>query len=204
MNIDYYIKNNQSYYKNNKLLKNKNIIDKFNSIYIPPVYKSSKYYIIKKNNNNNNNSENDVYATAVDALGRTQYKYTKEHTTKRNIDKHQTLLHINKLIPKIYAKIDKDLLETKNNKNINLKNRNIALILKIMGKCNFRIGNKIYEDKYGSTGMTTLRKEHISFKNDKIYIGSTNNQYLCTRMTNHRQMCKNLTGRRNSKLYNGR
>ena len=33
-----------------------------------------------------------------------------------------------------------------------------------------RFTNKIYEDKYGSTGMTTLKKEHISFKDDKIYI----------------------------------
>ena len=205
MNIDYYIKNNQSYYKNNKLLKNKNIIEKFNSIYIPPVYKSSKYYIIKKNNNNNNNSENDVYATAIDALGRTQYKYTKEHTTKRNIDKHQTLLHINKLIPKIYAKIDKDLLEIKNNKNINLKNRNIALILKIMGKCNFRIGNKIYEDKYGSTGMTTLRKEHISFKNDKIYIdfiGKKQVQNTCIfKDKNIERILKNLYKSKNAYMF---
>jgi group I intron endonuclease len=38
--------------------------------------------------------------------------------------------------------------------------------------------------------------------NDKIYIGSSNNQYLSTRMNGHRQMCKDLTGRRNTKLYN--
>jgi hypothetical protein len=37
--------------------------------------------------------------------------------------------------------------------------------------------------------------------NDKIYIGSSNNQYLSCRMTCHRQMCKDLTGRRNTKLY---
>jgi len=169
MNIDYYIKKNQSYYKNKKLLKLSHIIEKFNSIYIPPVYKNAKYYIIKNNHNTNNTISNDVYATAIDSLGRIQYKYTKDHTTKRNIDKYQTLLHINKLIPKIYAKIDNDLLENNNN-NIHVKNRNIALILKIMNKCNFRIGNKIYETKYGSTGMTTLKKQHIDFKNDKIYI----------------------------------
>ena len=37
---------------------------------------------------------------------------------------------------------------------------------------------------------------------DKIYIGSTNNQYLCTRMNSHRQLCKDLSGRRNTTLYN--
>ena len=38
--------------------------------------------------------------------------------------------------------------------------------------------------------------------NDKIYVGSSNNQYLCSRMNSHRQMCKDLSGRRNTKLYN--
>jgi len=38
--------------------------------------------------------------------------------------------------------------------------------------------------------------------NDKIYIGSSTNQYLSTRMSNHRQLCKDLSGRRNTILYN--
>jgi len=38
--------------------------------------------------------------------------------------------------------------------------------------------------------------------NDKIYIGSSTYQYLCNRMNCHRQMCKDLSGRRDTKLYN--
>ena len=37
---------------------------------------------------------------------------------------------------------------------------------------------------------------------DKIYIGSSTYQYLCSRMNCHRQMCKDTTGRRNTVLYN--
>lgn len=37
--------------------------------------------------------------------------------------------------------------------------------------------------------------------NDDIYIGSTTYQYLCNRMNQHRMMTKDLTGRRESKLY---
>lgn len=41
----------------------------------------------------------------------------------------------------------------------------------------------------------------INTENDKIYIGSSNNQYLSQRIDRHRQMCKDITGRRDSKLY---
>ena len=38
--------------------------------------------------------------------------------------------------------------------------------------------------------------------NDKIYIGSSTYPYLSERLNVHNQMCKNITGRRNSILYN--
>jgi len=41
----------------------------------------------------------------------------------------------------------------------------------------------------------------INDLNDKIYIGSSNYQYLSVRLNGHRQSCKNETGRRDSKLY---
>lgn len=199
MNIDYYIKNKNSYYNKNILLKNKNIIRKFNSIYIPPVYKNAKYYIIK----NKLEELNDVYATAINSLGRTQYKYTKNHNIKRNIDKYQKLLHINKKIPKIYKKIDKDLIIESTIDN--QKNRNIALLLKIMNKCNFRIGNKIYENKYGSIGMTTLKKEHINFKDNKIYIdfiGKKKVENKCIlEDKNMEKILKNLSKSKNTYLF---
>ena len=36
---------------------------------------------------------------------------------------------------------------------------------------------------------------------DKIYIGSSASQYLSIRMNVHRQMCKDISGRRDAKLY---
>jgi DNA topoisomerase-1 len=39
-----------------------------------------------------------------------------------------------------------------------------------MDLCNFRIGNKIYEKKYGSYGITTLHKKHMKIYKDHINI----------------------------------
>ena len=84
MNNHYYNKINDKYYDsyNKKLLKNKKIIELFNSIYIPPVYKDHKYYIVSDNDNNIKDIKDNirVYATSINALGRSQYKYTKTYT----------------------------------------------------------------------------------------------------------------------------
>ena len=159
MDIDYYqriIKNKKYYYKkNNKILNNQNIIESFNKIYIPPAYKSVKFY----------KTNNKIYATGIDSVGRTQYKYLPNETIKRSNNRNCKLYYINSKIELIMNDIDKNI---KNDSNI--KKRNIAILLKIMYKCNFRIGNKLYEEKYGSTGLTTIKKEHIKFKDNKIYI----------------------------------
>jgi DNA topoisomerase-1 len=39
-----------------------------------------------------------------------------------------------------------------------------------MDLCNFRNGNKKYEEKYGSHGITTLHKNHLKFINESIEI----------------------------------
>ena len=40
---------------------------------------------------------------------------------------------------------------------------NLSVILYLLDKCNFRVGNKCYADKYGSYGATTLKKKHLFF-----------------------------------------
>jgi DNA topoisomerase-1 len=84
---------------------------------------------------------------------------------KRDIKKYKNLLKISKHIDKLKRKINKDLEQTKFNKN-----KLIALVLKIMDLCNFRSGNKLYEKKYGSYGITTIHKKHVLLKKDYIEI----------------------------------
>ena len=187
----YYIKKNNQYFnEKNEKLKDLKKIEILNGIYMPPVYQDVKYYYKPK----------DSYATGVDSIGRIQHKYTKEHTLRRNISKKKTLLVVNKKIKKIKKKIDMDLL-----KNDSPKERNIALILKLMNQCHFRIGNKQYEEKYGSIGLTTLQKEHIKINKNKIYIefiGKKKVENKCLFEDKHlAYILKNLYYNKNSYLF---
>lgn len=149
----------------NEKIINKDILNKLYSIYIPPAYKDVKIYLDK-----------DLLATGMNDAGRTQYIYSIDHKKKREIKKYNNLIKLSKNILDVKKKINNDLLLKKFTKN-----KIIALILKIMDLCNFRGGNKIYEKKYGSHGLTTLHKKHVVLKKNTVEIdfigkkGVTNN-----------------------------
>jgi len=143
-----------NYYSNNKIIKDKQLLGILHKIYIPPAYKDVKIYL-----------EKELLATGVDDAGRKQYIYSDFSKKKRETKKYNQLLKLSENIVKLKKKINSDLLL----KDFE-KDKIIALILKIMDFCNFRCGNKTYEKKYGSYGLTTLHKRHFLIKNNEIEI----------------------------------
>lgn len=146
--------NNYEYYSNNKKITDKKTLEKIKKIYIAPAYTNVKIYL-----------DSNVLATGIDDKGRKQYVYSENMKKKRDEKKYKKLLKILKHIDKLKEKINRDLMEKEYTKD-----KLIALVLKIMDLCNFRSGNKKYEKKYGSFGITTIHKKHISFKNNCMEI----------------------------------
>lgn len=142
------------YYIDNKKINDKNVLDEIKKIYIAPAYTNVKIYLNK-----------NVLATGIDIAGRKQYIYSDGMKQKRELKKYNKLIHISNNIDNLKKKINKDLL----NKKFTM-DKLVALVLKIMDLCNFRGGNKIYEKKYGSYGITTIHKKHVSFKKDSVEI----------------------------------
>lgn len=146
-NFDYYT-------NNNKKINDKHTLEKIKKIYIAPAYTNVKIYL-----------NNNLLATGIDAAGRKQYVYSDNMKKKRELKKYKKLLKIIEHIDKLKRRINEDLKETKFTRN-----KLIALVLRIMDLCNFRSGNKKYEKKYGSFGITTIHKKHVSFKNNSLEI----------------------------------
>ena len=142
------------YFKNNVKINDKKILEKIKKIYIAPAYKDVKIYLNQK-----------VLATGIDNAGRKQYIYSEKSKIERENKKHKRLIKLSNNILSLQKKINNDLSQKEFNKN-----KLIALVLKIMDLCNFRGGNKIYEKKYGSYGLTTLHKKHINIKNNRVLI----------------------------------
>jgi DNA topoisomerase-1 len=149
------IKNKYLFFdENNKIITDKKLLERISKIYIAPAYTHVKIYL-----------DQNILATGIDSAGRTQYIYSEDSKKKREEKKSKTLLKICNNLEKLEKKIDRDL-----NRSFYSKNKLIAVILTIMNLCNFRSGNKKYEKNYGSYGITTLHKKHVTFDKKVIKI----------------------------------
>lgn len=164
------IKNNKytyNYYdkRGNKI--NKKSINKYlNNIYIPPAYNNVMI---------NKNKDAKVLSIGIDKKGRKQYIYNKKSIKKNSKNKFKKLINFGKNYKKIINKINKDI-------NSNKKEKLIALILKIIIECNFRIGNEKYVKDNKSYGVSTLKNNHLSINNNKItidFIGKKGVRNIC-------------------------
>ena len=142
------------YYKINNKINNKITLEKISKIYIPPAYTNVKIFLNK-----------ELLATGIDKAGRKQYIYSENMKKKRELKKYNQIYKLTKNIDHFNKKINNDLAQ----KDFN-KDKLIALTFKIMDLCNFRSGNKKYEKKYGSYGLTTIHKKHLKINENKITI----------------------------------
>jgi DNA topoisomerase-1 len=169
-----------SYYDNKGNKINKNDYDFIlKKIYIPPAYDNVKI---------NLNKNSKILAIGSDDKNRKQYIYNSKFTSKQKIKKFNHLYDFGKKYDIINKKINSDL-----KLNDDLKDKQISIILKLIMDCNFRVGNEKYCKENNSYGVTTLKKQHIKTKNNKIIIdfnGKKNVRNTCD--VKNKQIIKSL------------
>ena len=140
-----------------KLIKDANIINRINSLRIPPAYTD---VIISKNNNNS------VQAIGTDDKGRKQYIYHPDYIKSGQNSKYKNIIKLGHNIEKIQRDVKKILNDASSKAYSEWiqPNTNIAIIIFLLDHCNFRIGNVKYMRLYNSYGASTLKGEHLKVK----------------------------------------
>ena len=149
---------------NNKIVTDRNLIKRLESIYIPPMYKE---LVVAKSENNK------IQAIGSDSRDRRQYIYNPKYTKKRNNRKYDNIMDLGKSIVKIEKdnEISLNSLSSKPYNKWQLPEDYIPIIIYMLRMYHFRIGNECYANDNNSYGITTLKKEHIIFtKNNKFKI----------------------------------
>jgi DNA topoisomerase I len=159
------------YDKNDKEIKNKKKIDEaIKGVYIAPAYENVKINLKK---------DEKVLAMGHDDKNRSQYVYNKKFTQSQSYKKFDKMILFGKKFNKINDTINDDLYTVKDSKN-----KQIAIILKLIMECQFRIGNDIYSKKNKSYGTTTLQGKHIKVKSKNELVidfnGKKNVRNVCT------------------------
>jgi len=144
-----------SYYdKDGALVKNKELINRFSKLVIPPAYTS--VWISPFENGH-------LQFTGTDAAGRKQYRYHSEWNKIRNQSKYHRLQTFAAYLPAIRKQVDKDLAR----KDLD-HDKIVALIVRLMELTSIRVGNESYKKLYGSFGLTTLLNRHVKIEGADI------------------------------------
>ena len=104
----------------------------------------------------------DLQATGVDAKGRRQYRYHAEWTKARAREKFDSMSRFAKILPAIRKKVNADL------KLRGMpKDKVVALIVTLIDRYHFRVGNDEYARTNKSYGLTTLKEGHMKIDRGK-------------------------------------
>lgn len=121
---------------------------RFRALVIPPAWQDVWISPSKKGH---------LQATGIDERGRKQYLYHPDWTTERQAKKLGRIAAFGKALPRIRRQMATDL------RNHTLtKEKVIAIALKTTEETLIRIGNDQYLRRYGSHGLTTLKKKHVN------------------------------------------
>jgi len=97
-----------------------------------------------------------LLATGYDTKNRKQYQYHEQWTEIREARKHTRMLRLGEALPKIRAKVNRDL------KGSDLSRaRVLASMVEIIDTTGMRVGSAAYTKANHSYGITTLRKKHV-------------------------------------------
>jgi DNA topoisomerase-1 len=132
-----------------KRISNKQTIDRCNKLVLPPAWVD--VWI-------SSDANAPLQATGKDAKGRLQYRYHNTWTAARAAEKFDGMAPFAELLPHIRRKVAKDL------KRPGMpKDKVVALIIQLIDRYHFRVGNDEYAKANNSYGLTTLKKGHVVF-----------------------------------------
>lgn len=144
-----------------KRISDKRTLDRIRSLRVPPAYQD---VVIGKN------PDAKVLAYGRDLKGRKQTIYNKEFVEAQRAKRFAELAGFDKT----FVKIKNDVARKLTSSSCSIKDKMIALIVRLMIVCHFRIGSQDNVQKYNTFGLTTLLGKHVILRGQTAefsYIG---------------------------------
>ena len=130
-------------------------VERINKLAIPPGYHD--VWICP-------NAKGHIQAVGTDDRGRTQYRYHPRWREVRDEAKYGRMIAFGKALPKLRARIDKDLkLDGLPREKV------IATVVKLLETTLIRVGNEEYAKTNNSFGLTTIRNDHVDVHGKHIH-----------------------------------
>ncbi|HVW95822.1 MAG TPA: hypothetical protein VHA56_07625 [Mucilaginibacter sp.] len=183
------------YDADHNLVKDKELIRRFNKLVIPPAY--TNVWISPYENGH-------LQFTGIDAAGRKQYRYHPEWNNIRNQSKYHRLQAFAAYLPAIRRQVNKDLARPHTDHD-----KIVALVIRLMELTGIRVGNESYKKLYGSFGLTTLMNRHVKIQGATIHFEFKGKKGVYHKISLHSRRlaglvkkCREIPGKELFQYYN--
>jgi DNA topoisomerase-1 len=152
-----------------KRITDRDEIDRLNAIALPPAY-ADAWFCPYPNGH--------LLATGVDARGRKQYRYHPDFRARQEADKYERCADFGRALPKLRARVAKDLAGRKM-----ARDTVVAAVVRLLDLGHIRVGNEAYARSNRSFGATTLRNRHARVKGPRLrleYVGKSGKKQRLT------------------------
>ena len=140
-------------------IKDADEIRRIQKLAIPPAY--TRVWICPTPNGH-------LQATGYDARGRKQYRYHADWQERRNDSKFERLLAFGHALPRIRARVARDLAPSRNAPVS--RGLVLATLVRLLDTTFVRVGNDEYARENGSYGLTTLRNPHAGVRGKTLQL----------------------------------
>lgn len=169
--------------KQGRRLTKKEYMPYIQHVYVAPAYDNVQI---------NKSKRDKVLAIGVDDRGRKQYTYNPNYIQNATDNKYRKLIEFGNNYECIMKRVHKDMVSFDEGKK-----KQIAMILKVIDECNFRIGNERYTKENKSYGVCTLENQHMKITKQGVildFIGKEGVRNTCR--VKHARLVKNLKRRK--------
>lgn len=142
-----------------KWVKDPEEIRRIHQLAIPPAY--TRVWICPR-------PDGHLQATGYDARGRKQYRYHAGWQALRGDSKFERLQAFGKALPRIRARVARDLAPHRN-KPVS-RGLVLATLVRLLDTTFVRVGNDEYARENGSYGLTTLRNPHAGVRGTTLQL----------------------------------
>jgi DNA topoisomerase I len=146
--------NHFRYRKAGRVVRDPETLKRIHSLVIPPAW--SDVWISPDPNGH-------IQAVGRDARGRKQYRYHPRWRQTRDSTKYHRMILFGECLPRIRARISRDLSIEELQRN-----KVLATIVRLLAETSIRVGNEEYSRQNNSFGLTTLRGRHVRISGSKI------------------------------------
>jgi DNA topoisomerase-1 len=130
------------------------VLNRIRALAIPPAW--TEVWICP-------DSDGHIQATGRDQKGRKQYRYHPRWHDVRDESKYARMIEFARALPKIRARIDRDLAQPGMGRE-----RVLAAVVRLLERSLIRVGNDEYAKSNASYGLTTLKDRHVAVSGKTI------------------------------------